>query len=280
MSTVVDVRVVPEPAPSRRSGAHGAEDAGMPARTGSDDAAALTGQSAGAPVVEAVPWRRPPRRDTAEPSTAAASVTDAPSGPCAPDAVRLGTARVAAFSHAPPAPRTGASPVPLPALPPGSAPGAAGTLDARQACCMVAIAAVEVLAGTRPLAQLARWVTPEVYDSLSRRVALTTPRAATHDATAARGPGVAGVPGAEGVPGEAGVPGVPGVPGEAPETGGPAVSPPGPRRPCVRRVRACRSGEHAVEASVVVAHLDRVRAVAVRLTRASGRWRASALVVG
>ncbi|WP_282949119.1 Rv3235 family protein [Cellulomonas endometrii] len=122
------------------------------------------------------------------------------------------------------------------------------SLDPRQACCMVALAAVEVLSGSRPLAQLARWVTPEVYDSLARRAALTAPGARVLDPAA----GSADVGPSDG-----------------------AV-----RRPSVRRVRAFPVSEHVVEASVIVTHADRVRAVAVRLTRATGRWRASALVVG
>lgn len=132
--------------------------------------------------------------------------------------------------------------------------GAAPELDPRQACCMVALAAVEVLAGRRPLAQLARWLTPEVYDRLARRAALTAPGTRVLDAAAA-----ARAPAAE--------PTEPGTTGVA-------------RRPSVRRVRVHRVDAHTVEASVVIAHADRVRAVAVRLTRSTGRWRADALEVG
>jgi hypothetical protein len=117
---------------------------------------------------------------------------------------------------------------------------------------MVALGAVEVLAGRRPLAQLARWLTPEVYDALARRAALTAPGTRVLD-TAARRRDV-----------------------RRPDDGRPVAA----RRASVRRVRVCRVDEHVVESSVVVAHGDRVRAVAVRLTRASGGWRASALVVG
>jgi len=120
---------------------------------------------------------------------------------------------------------------------------------------MVAIAAVEVLAGSRPLAQLARWLTPDVYDTLARRAALTAPGSRVLDAAA--GGRDARVEGAD-------APALPGV----------------VRRPSVRRVRAHRVDAHTVEASVVVTHGDRVRAVALRLTRATGRWRAAALVVG
>ncbi len=119
---------------------------------------------------------------------------------------------------------------------------------------MVALAAVEVLAGSRPLAQLARWLTPEVYDGLARRAALTAPRSRVLDAAAGRRD-VAADP-TDTVPAGAA------------------------RRPSVRRVRVHRVDAHTVEASVVVAQADRVRAVAVRLTRSTGRWRAAALVVG
>lgn len=119
---------------------------------------------------------------------------------------------------------------------------------------MVALAAVEVLAGNRPLAQLARWLTPEVYDGLARRAVLTAPGTRVLDAAA----GVRDLAAGSTDPVPAGA----------------------ARRPSVRRVRVHRVDEHTVESSVVVAHADRVRAVAVRLTRSTGRWRASALVVG
>lgn len=135
--------------------------------------------------------------------------------------------------------------------PQGTAPGAAAPLDPRQASCMVALGAVEVLAGRRPLAQLARWLTPDVYDALSRRAALTAPGTRVLD-TAAAGRDV-----------------------RRDDDGRSAA-----RRASVRRVRVCRVDDHVVESTVVVAHGDRVRAVAVRLARTSGCWRATALVVG
>jgi len=137
-----------------------------------------------------------------------------------------------------------------PAPPRGLVTGAVNPLDPRQTCCMVALAAVEVLTGTRPIAQLARWVTPGVYDALARRAALTAPRTRVLDPAAAQ---------------------------RDLRDADPAAW---ARRPSVRRVRACPVDEHTLEASVVVAHADRVRAVALRLTREAGRWRASALVVG
>lgn len=42
-------------------------------------------------------------------------------------------------------------------------------------CASVVVAAVEVLAGTRPLAQLVRWVSPQVYDALALRVEQRAP---------------------------------------------------------------------------------------------------------
>lgn len=162
----------------------------------------------------------------------------------------VGTPRVGGYRRPTPG-GAPARPRAAPPGPPGAAPGAAPDLDPRQACCMVALGAVEVLAGRRPLAQLARWLTPDVYDALSRRAALTAPGTRVLDTAAGRRDV------------------------RRDDDGRSAA-----RRASVRRVRVCRVDEHVVESSVVVAHGDRVRAVAVRLTRASGWWRASALVVG
>jgi len=52
-------------------------------------------------------------------------------------------------------------------------PGALPAADPQQAACGIALAAVEVLAGRRSVAQLARWVTPGVYEALRMRAALT-----------------------------------------------------------------------------------------------------------
>jgi hypothetical protein len=196
---------------------------------------------------------RPPGAGTPSATTVAprrrrAAAPEPPPGASQPAVERLGGSTVASYSHALPEPRSPAATTAVHALPPNAGVGGAASLDPRQACCMVALAAVEVLGGSRPLAQLARWVTPEVYDSLARRAALTAPRARVLDPVA----GSTDVGAADG-----------------------AV-----RRPSVRRVRTFPVNDHVVEASVIVTHADRVRAVAVRLTRASGRWRASALVVG
>jgi hypothetical protein len=52
-------------------------------------------------------------------------------------------------------------------------PGALPDADPQPVACGIALAAVEVLAGRRPAAQLARWLTPGVYDALRMRAALT-----------------------------------------------------------------------------------------------------------
>ncbi|WP_448059579.1 Rv3235 family protein [Cellulomonas hominis] len=129
--------------------------------------------------------------------------------------------------------------------PSGTSGGAAATddrpttadpsFDPFSFCGSLALAAVEALSGIRPLAQLARWVSPTVYERTARRAALTAPR------------------------------------GE--------LSPP-TRRPTVRRIRVFRLGPGAVEASVVVADGDRVRAVAVRIEPHRGAWRAEDLIIG
>lgn len=46
--------------------------------------------------------------------------------------------------------------------------------DPTVACCALVQAAVEALRGARPIAQLVRWVTPQVYESVAQRAALTT----------------------------------------------------------------------------------------------------------
>ncbi|MGN8245996.1 Rv3235 family protein [Cellulomonas soli] len=51
--------------------------------------------------------------------------------------------------------------------------GPVPTADLRHTSGAVAHAVLEVLAGTRPLAQLARWVTPGVYEALRTRTELT-----------------------------------------------------------------------------------------------------------
>ena len=105
--------------------------------------------------------------------------------------------------------------------------------DPTQLCCAIVQAAVEALRGTRPLAQLVRWVTPEVYEGLSARATLTV------------------------------------------RVLGTATT-----RPTIRRVRLCRLGDRAAEATVVVDDGGRVRAVAIRRDERRGTWRAAALEIG
>lgn len=220
MRAVADVRVVPAPSPVP------ADPPEPPPAPGPEPGPA----PAPAPAAPSAPAPGPAQTPTEDPGTSGPTVG------------RLGPTRVVTYSHAPPgvAPHT----APVPRLPAGAVGGVAGTMDVRQACCLVALAAVEVLAGIRPLAQLARWVTPDVYDGLGRRAALTVPGGPHLDPVAGSGTSPAG------------------------------------HRPSVRRVRVCPVTPHVVEATVVVAHAQRVRAVAIRLSRTSGRWRASALVIG
>jgi hypothetical protein len=230
------------------------ERAGRPPTTGDVDVRLV-------PALVPPPRRRAPGRDGTGPPPAppVLPVLAAAEGAelCGPAVERLGAARLASYHHPAPGAAPALSRATAPPLPPGTVPGSAAHLDPRQACCMVALAAVEVLAGRRPLAQLARWLMPDVYDALGRRAALTAPGSRVLDATAGRD--------------DLRRDGRPRAAGERPGAG---------RRASVRRVRVHRVDAHVVESSVVVAHGDRVRAVAVRLTRASGWWRASALVVG
>lgn len=129
------------------------------------------------------------------------------------------------------------------ARPRPAAPGPAGDGTGEQTalpdptplCCAMVQAAVEALHGTRPLAQLARWVSPEIYEQLAVRSALTQ-RVLGRGDTA--------------------------------------------HRAAIRRIRLCRLGAGAAEATVVVDDGPRVRAVAVRLEGHRGQWRATALEIG
>ncbi|WP_402466656.1 Rv3235 family protein [Isoptericola aurantiacus] len=80
--------------------------------------------------------------------------------------------------------------VPVPGRP-LTAPTASGTVrppDPTALCCSVVRAAVEVLRGERPAAQIARWVTPTVHDQLVERARLVRARARRD------GAGTTGVP--------------------------------------------------------------------------------------
>lgn len=45
--------------------------------------------------------------------------------------------------------------------------------DPTPVCCALALAATEAMRGTRSVAQLARWVSPQVFEQLAARAALT-----------------------------------------------------------------------------------------------------------
>lgn len=92
-------------------------------------------------------------------------------------------------------------------------------------------AAVEIVGGDRPVSQLARWTSREVYLDLERR-ALLVARAGNHQ------------PGAGRVQ---------------------------PVRPRVHSVHACLLGEEAAEAGIHVRYGDRSRALAARFERRAGR---------
>jgi hypothetical protein len=114
--------------------------------------------------------------------------------------------------------------------------------DPVDTCAALVQAVVEVLAGTRQVTQLVRWVSADVYAGLQRRAAL----AGRLRRTTSNRP-VAGVP---------------------------------VRRAVVGGVRTCVPADGVVEASAVVLDRGRVRAVALRLEGLDGRWRVTALEVG
>ena len=150
-------------------------------------------------------------------------------GPCLSPAPLAGS--VEARTRITGAPGTGQVRAGLPAA---GAPDCA-LPDPMPLCCAMVQAAVEALRGARPLAQLARWVSPEIYEQLSVRSELTQR-----------------------------------VRGDSPGT----------HRAAIRRIRMCRLGDRAAEATVVVDDGPRVRAVAVRLEGHRGQWRATALEIG
>lgn len=98
-------------------------------------------------------------------------------------------------------------------------------------------AAVEIVGGDRPVSQLLRWTSPEVYDNLHRR-ALLVGRAGGHQ------PGLARVQ---------------------------------PVRPRVLSVHTCFLSESVVEAGVHVRYGERSRALAARFERVQQRWICTAL---
>lgn len=113
--------------------------------------------------------------------------------------------------------------------------------DLDQWAARYAQAAVEIVGGDRPVSQLARWTSREVYVDLERR-ALLVARAGQHQ------------PGAGRVQ---------------------------PVRPRVHSVHTCLLGEDAAEAGIHIRYGDRSRAVAVRFerrtSRCTSRWVCTAL---
>lgn len=101
-------------------------------------------------------------------------------------------------------------------------------------------ACVEVVLGVRPVSQLVRWTTPEIYRELAHRAGVVA-RAGVHGTSRGRRP---------------------------------------PIRPQVENVRTCFVSEHAVEMCVRVRHGQRSRAIAGRLEQVNGRWQCTALEFG
>ncbi|GIG24787.1 Rv3235 family protein [Cellulomonas denverensis] len=180
------------------------------------------------PMIRVEPRRTPPPR-------APRVVRPEPGAELTPRVERLGGGAMPVYRH-----RLPRQPEPLGVL--RGEGGPPSRMDPRLTCCMLATAALEVIGGSRPLAQLSRWVSPAIYDALEQRRRL----------------------------GDAG-------PGPEPLL---ARTVAGRPRPVVQRVRAMRIDDRIVESSVVLQHAGRFRAVAIRLVEVRGVWRAEALVVG
>ncbi|WP_144793234.1 Rv3235 family protein [Kocuria palustris] len=157
-------------------------------------------------------------------------------------------------SHRPPAPRSGDRPP----APPGTARPyvwrgqqraqeartAPGTERERAAALTraVAVAAVEVLAGARPAAQLTRWVEPEIVERLHRRCVLLQRRRRL----------------------------------EPPEAPVHRVH----QHSEVLGQRVCAVAEGIYEAALVIRDDARSRAVVVRAERSEHSWRVTVLEIG
>lgn len=128
--------------------------------------------------------------------------------------------------------------------------------DPEQLCGAVVLAAVEVLTGTRPITQLARWVTPEVLEALTTQLA-TTDRPAAGQRHRTQSSGRAQRPGVD--------------------RGGRVAPTP---RATVRRIKLSRLDDRTVEACVVLHDGVRVRAAAARLKVHRGHWRVTVLQIG
>ncbi|MFF2297441.1 Rv3235 family protein [Arthrobacter sp. NPDC058127] len=104
----------------------------------------------------------------------------------------------------------------------------------------IAQAAMEVLAGTRPVQQLSRTLDPGCLSALQHRAALTRAHAASTQGGQSRLH----------------------------------------RSPMVRSVHVCAVKDGVYEASLVVSEELRSRAVAMRLEGSNGTWRVTALEIG
>nr|WP_312607793.1 Rv3235 family protein [Kocuria rhizophila] len=103
-------------------------------------------------------------------------------------------------------------------------------------------AAVEILAGTRPASQLARWTDPEVVERFTQRAAMLKL-----------------------------------VQEQCPERRNLFEV---HRAARIRRVRVCSPAPGCYEASLVVEESSRARAMALRIERVSRQWRVTHLEVG
>lgn len=123
---------------------------------------------------------------------------------------------------------------------PGDLALASAEREAKAVARSIAQAAVEVLAGSRPIQQLSRWLSPRCFTALQHRATLTRAHAARNKLHGLRLH----------------------------------------RNPQVRSVRACAVSLDICEASLVVAEELRSRAVAMRLERTNRVWRVTALEIG
>jgi hypothetical protein len=106
----------------------------------------------------------------------------------------------------------------------------------------IAQACMEVIGGSRPVQQLARWLDPDCYDKLVHRAALAQDRRTRRAA-------------------------------------GKSALQPLPST-VVRPARVCRISADVYEAALVVVEPHRARAVALRLERRRGLWKVTALEIG
>ena len=166
LAAVVDALAAAGPAPGRPPAPAPASDAARvcatPARTGpvgcagDEDRTDRPGQQAQSPT---------PVRPRLVPSLAPLPRLTAPTGP--------GHSRPPTLDERVLARRRAALAAERAAATAEAAVGPVPTGDPTSVCCSLVLAAVESLAGIRAVAQLARWVTPEVYEALSTRAALT-----------------------------------------------------------------------------------------------------------